>query len=177
MRKRKRFSLLRSIRKKKEMTIKHNCEDHSIEIKATADKPYHFTWSGLDNVYVSGIGYRRCTVCDNVSAAYPAAVQLMDVLAEAVATKPTALNGEEIRFLRTHAHKRAVDFAALVGVSIEQVSRWENNRNRPEKATDKLIRLLTAKQGIETIRNLRISKGTDSQYTLSFEKKHWQQVP
>jgi DNA-binding transcriptional regulator YiaG len=38
----------------------------------------------------------------------------------------------------------ASDFAKLVGVSSEQVSRWENGHNSPEKSADKLIRLLAA---------------------------------
>lgn len=154
----------------------HSCEDHSVERKATAAKPYYFTWSELRNVHVYGIKYDECKICRKVAASYPAAFQMLDVLADAVLTKPTALNGEEIRFLRKHARMSASDFAALVGVSIDQVSRWENNRNLPERATDKLIRLLTAKQGIEAIRNLQIVKGSDRPYTLCFKKSRWQQV-
>jgi hypothetical protein len=39
---------------------------------------------------------------------------------------------------------KAVDFAPLIGVTPEQVSRWENNSNLPEKSTDRYIRVCYA---------------------------------
>src|SRR5260221_200907 len=104
----------------KGVEVTHNCAKHSVEVAATAAKPYYFTWSELRNVYIFGIKYGECSICRKVAASYPAAIQMLDVLADTVLTKPTALNGEEIRFLRKHARINAKDFAALVGVSIDQ---------------------------------------------------------
>jgi hypothetical protein len=36
---------------------------------------------------------------------------------------------------------KAIEFAPVIGVTPEQVSRWENSSNLPEKSTDRYIRV------------------------------------
>ena len=115
---------------------------HRLEMRtATLRNPYHFVDSGLPNVYLSGIKYRVCRACEMQSADIPALKQLMMVLARAVVESEAPLTGLEIRFLRKRLGKKATEFAQIIGVSQEQVSRWENEHNLPEKATDNLIRI------------------------------------
>jgi transcriptional regulator with XRE-family HTH domain len=62
------------------------------------------------------------------------------------------LKGSEIRFLRKHAGLPAREFAKLVGVSAEHLSRIENGHTDSlGKPTDRLVRALTltAKDGRE----------------------------
>jgi putative zinc finger/helix-turn-helix YgiT family protein len=113
--------------------------------RATVKRPFLFTGSGLSNVYVAGIEYEECPQCGNVAGVFPAPISLLQTLTKAVVTKPSPLTGAEIRYLRKGLRKKATDFGQLVGVSSEQVSRWENDRNSPEKAADKLIRVLASK--------------------------------
>jgi DNA-binding transcriptional regulator YiaG len=110
---------------------------------ATNNRPFLFTWSGLPNVYVTGIEYEECK-CGRVAGIFPAPLNLLTVLTRTVVTKRSALTGPEIRYLRKTMRKKAADFAQLVGVSPEQVSRWETERNAPEKPADKLIRLMAS---------------------------------
>jgi putative zinc finger/helix-turn-helix YgiT family protein len=110
--------------------------------KATLKAPYHFVGSGLANVYLSGIQYRTCRKCGAQSADLPAIKQLLNVIAKAVVESDAPLTGAEIRFLRKRLGMKSSDFARLVGVSAEQVSRWENGHNPPERSADKLIRIL-----------------------------------
>jgi putative zinc finger/helix-turn-helix YgiT family protein len=115
----------------------HDFKEH----KATRESPYHFVDSGLPNVYLSGIKYRTCRLCGRQSADIPAIKQLMEVIARTVVIREAALNGAEIRFLRKRLGKKSSEFARIIGVTIEQVSRWENDHNPPEESADKLIRI------------------------------------
>jgi putative zinc finger/helix-turn-helix YgiT family protein len=112
------------------------------ERKATPDAPYHFLGSGLPNVYLLGIKYKVCKICGSQSADIPAIKQLMKVIGKALVESDAPLTGPEIRFLRKRLGKKSSDFARLVGVTVEQVSRWENGHNPPERSADKLIRIL-----------------------------------
>jgi putative zinc finger/helix-turn-helix YgiT family protein len=111
------------------------------ELKATMEAPYHFVDSGLPNVYLVGIKYQVCQECGMQTADIPAVKQLMQVIARTVVESDALLTGSEIRFLRKRLGKKSSEFARIVGVSDEQVSRWENGHNLPEHSADKLIRI------------------------------------
>lgn len=61
-------------------------------------------------------------------------------LAALMLQKPTALNGNELRFLRKVCAFRAVDLAALLGVTPEHVSRWETGKSPVSELSDRLAR-------------------------------------
>lgn len=111
------------------------------ERKATWESPYHFVDSGLPNVYLVGIKYGVCKACKKQAADIPALKSLMQVIARAVVEKEAQLTGPEIRFLRKRVGKKSLEFAHIIGVTAEQVSRWENGHNPPESSADKLIRI------------------------------------
>ena len=111
------------------------------ERRATSNSPYRFVGSGLPNVYLIGIKYKVCKVCEAQAADIPAIKQLMQVIARAVVESETPLTGPEIRFLRKRLGKKASEFGRLIGVTETQVSRWENEHNPPERSADKLIRV------------------------------------
>lgn len=121
------------------MVERHNHEFE--ERKATLVSPYHFVDSGLPNAYLVGIKYKVCQTCKMQTANIPAVKQLMQVLARAVVESSAPLTGDEIRFLRKRLGKKSAEFARIIGVSAEQVSRWENSHNPPEQSADKLIRV------------------------------------
>ena len=123
------------------MTTEHNCKAHAEERRATAEEPYRFLDSGLSNVYLVGVRYWICKHCQRQAAEIPALEQLMSVIAKSVVMKPALLNGEEIRFLRKRAGKKAVDFAELINKTPEHLSKLENDQVPLPEETDKLIRL------------------------------------
>lgn len=119
-------------------------KEHTHELeerRATSESAYHFVNSGLPNVYLVGIKYKICKSCNAQAADIPAIKQLMQVIARAVVESEAVLTGPEIRFLRKRLGKKSSEFAKLVGVTPEQVSRWENDHNGPERSADKLIRV------------------------------------
>ena len=111
------------------------------ERKATAEAPYRFTGSGLPHVYLIGVKYRVCKKCQQQMADIPAVRKLMQAIARTVVESDAALTGDEIRFLRKRLGKKSSEFAQLIGVTLEEVSRWENGHVTPGRSADKLIRV------------------------------------
>lgn len=112
-----------------------------IEHTATQIKPYHYLDSGLSNVFLIGIKYWTCKTCGAAAAEIPAPTQLMNVIAESIVMKPGILSGEEIKFLRKRAGKKASDFAEMIGRTPEHLSKLETGKLKLTEPIDKLIRL------------------------------------
>lgn len=112
-----------------------------IQKEATIKSPYHFVDSGLPNVYLVGITYWVCKECGKQAAEIPALNDLMVKIARLVVEQEAPLSGKEIRFLRKRLAKRSTEFAKIIGVTPEQISRWENDNNPPSESADKLIRV------------------------------------
>lgn len=136
--------------------------------KATSSHPFQFFRSGLSNVYLTGIAYAVCR-CGMREASYPLPLKMMSTLAKLVFEKTTRLTPLEIRFLRKSLGKDHKGFAQLVGVTVTQVSRWENGKSKPSNSAEKLIRCLAGGTNLETPAEFKESE----RYTLHFEKSKW----
>jgi putative zinc finger/helix-turn-helix YgiT family protein len=144
-------------------------EEHIHELeerRATVAAPYRFVGSGLSNVYLIGVKFRVCRSCNAKIAEIPAVKQLMISIARAVVEGDSPLSGEEIRFLRKRLGKRSSDFARLVGVSLEEVSRWENDHNAPGRSADKLIRILYSVLSGDSHLRERVNKDIEELVTV-----------
>ena len=112
-----------------------------IEKFATEEAPFHFTDSGLDNVYLIGIKY-FIKEDGSTTAEIPAIKQLMRLIARDLLYSETPLRGQEIRFLRKRLGKRAADFAQLLRIEAETLSRYENEKQDPSDPIDALVRMV-----------------------------------
>jgi transcriptional regulator with XRE-family HTH domain len=134
--------LINDYRKENAMTCE-TCQVTMRERKATLKDPYHDDLSGLSNLYLTGITVRTCPQCGAESPLIPRVEALHQELARVLARKPSFLSGEEIRFLRKHAGFPAQQFAALLGVSPEHLSRVENGHTSTlGSSTDRLARAI-----------------------------------
>jgi len=119
------------------------CQTAMQERRATPKEPYHDDLSGLSNVYLTGITVRYCPQCGVESPLIPRVEALQRELARTLVRKPSFLSGEEVRFLRKHAGFPARQFAALLGISPEHLSRVENGHTATlGSSTDRLARAL-----------------------------------
>jgi transcriptional regulator with XRE-family HTH domain len=107
---------------------------------ATAEEPFHFVDSGLDNVYLVGIRYFVDREGKTI-AEIPAIKQLMQLIAYEVVTAPRDLSGSEIRFLRKRLYKKASDYCTYLGLTPETLSRIENEKQAVSPQSQKLARL------------------------------------
>jgi DNA-binding transcriptional regulator YiaG len=119
--------------------------------KATRDNPYHFDRCGLDNVLLIGIELYGCPRCGAVYPMIPRIQELHKAIAGSLVEKPTALTGQEVRYLRRWIGIEAQAFAELLGVTPEHLSKVENNRLTLGGAADRLVRVyaMTHKQQAE----------------------------
>ena len=103
------------------------------------NKAYHYTESGLTNVWLAN-GY---TVR---STKYGEGVSIHDVdglhraLERALTSKPR-LTGAEVRFLRKEIGLSQRSLGALLGVTDQAVALWERKGQLP-KTADRLLRLI-----------------------------------
>ena len=93
------------------------CGDDDVEMVdwlATIKQPYRYSFSGVSNVFLSGIRVYNCPQCNTELPLIPKIEELHDLIARQIAQKPTPLTGEEIKFLRKNAGFPAAKFATLL---------------------------------------------------------------
>jgi len=95
---------------------------------------------GID-VVLQGVETRRCPECGEEEIVIPNIEDLHRAISQSIARRPGHLKPQEIRYLRTYLGYSSVDFANLVGVTPETVSRWENPTT-PKKMSRLAARLL-----------------------------------
>jgi putative zinc finger/helix-turn-helix YgiT family protein len=111
-------------------------------MKELERKPYHYTESGLDNVYLYGVAEYKCPKCGNEMVQIPRIAQLHIILAIVISQKPERLTGEEIRFMRKEVGMNGKAFAEAIGITPVSLSRWENNKEKHSDSHDKLVRYI-----------------------------------
>jgi DNA-binding transcriptional regulator YiaG len=67
--------------------------------------------------------------------------KLMLVVLEGLAHKPTALTGDELKFIRSYLEMTSTEFGKAFGVSHVAVLKWENGENRISPALELCVRL------------------------------------
>lgn len=97
---------------------------------------------GLPHVELHGVEVTHCTKCGMESVAIPRIGQLHRVLAEVFVKQPRMLAPVEIRFLRKHVGLSTSEFADMMGVSRETISRWENGASAMGATADRLLRVI-----------------------------------
>ncbi|MBN2063066.1 MAG: hypothetical protein JW882_21865 [Deltaproteobacteria bacterium] len=116
------------------------CPNCSKEMNCKPGK-YHYTESGLNNIYLSGVEICKCNDCGESSVSLPAIMELHRLICLTLVSKDTLLTGNEIRFLRKNAGYSAKEFTELIGVDKSTFSRWENDNQVMANTNDRLIRL------------------------------------
>lgn len=114
------------------------------ESTSSTENPYQFKWSGLSNVFLSGIALRTCPEGHGTVPVIPRMAGLLDLLAHILLEKPEGLVGEELRYLRKHIGLSGVDFAPRIQIDASTLSRIENDQQPMGKSTDMLARAVVA---------------------------------
>lgn len=91
---------------------------------------FHYTQSGLDNVWLAN-GWRREETDYGSTFAIEHAEELHRAIAAAIVRNRDPLRGQEARFLRTILGLSQDQFAKLLGLDRATVIRWEKARSKP----------------------------------------------
>jgi DNA-binding transcriptional regulator YiaG len=119
------------------------CYDCGGEMEGRRGSEYNYTESGLQKVWLQNILVFRCKnpQCHAIVPEIPNMAELHVVIAMKLIAKPTLLSGEEIKFLRQMANLGSSQMAAMLGIHVTQLSRWENDKRIVSKKSDVALRL------------------------------------
>lgn len=132
-------------------------ECNEAEMRVT-HRDHAYAESGLPNVVLVGLEFHTCPRCGEEERVMPRLAQLHRLIAERVAEKEARLTGAEIRFLRKHLGWSGEDFAGVMGVRPETVSRWENEKEAMGPAAERLLRLMALREKpVESYPNERLA--------------------
>lgn len=102
---------------------------------------YHYTESGLNNIYLAN-GFNTI----ETSSGQAISINNVDGLHRAIglflASTVKDLSGDEIRFLRHEMLMSQKTLSLLLGVSEQEIRRWENGKIKMPKPSESLLRLL-----------------------------------
>lgn len=104
----------------------------------------NYKYKSLPGVTLVGVRVDRCSACGESEVEIPRIDDLNRTVAFAVISKHGRLNGAEIRFLRKSLGWSGADLARHMGAEPDTVSRWENNKQKIGRHTDRLLRLMVA---------------------------------
>src|ERR1044072_482302 len=121
--------------------ICNNCERPFETWTASAEHRYHYTESGLDNVWLEGITVYSCPTCEVESADIPDLEGLHKLLAKDIILTPLPMRGVELRFLRKETKLKLKDFAEVLGVDPKTINNIEKSAHL-SKQMDVTVRVL-----------------------------------
>jgi putative zinc finger/helix-turn-helix YgiT family protein len=112
------------------------------DVALIKSEPYHYTDSGLDNVFLYGIVQSRCPKCREETVSIPSIRGLHRTIAKHLVCKQELLTGEEVRFLRKELKLKGKDMAGALSMQPATYSRWENSKQAVSSTCDKELRLI-----------------------------------
>jgi len=117
---------------------------------------YHFTESGLDNVWLSNWPLFICTKCDARMPMLPNPEEFTRTLVKQLVEEEHRLNGDAITFIRKRMGLTSEQLATVLGVQRTELSRWENDKRPISFEADFKLRMEATKRLLapETVRDV-----------------------
>jgi len=130
------------------------------KLKIIKTKSYHYTESGLNNIYLHGILQYQCPNCGESGAEIPHVKDLHLLIGRDTICKGEFLSGDEVHFLRKELGLKSKDMAETLSLEKETYSRWENGKQKVSATVDKYLRLIyilnaSEKEGKVLHKNIR----------------------
>lgn len=101
-------------------------------------------YNALPTVTLVDVPVHECPACGERHTEIPNLDGLNEALAMHLSKLDRHLVGDEISFLRRYLDKSGREFAQMIGVQPETVSRWENDKATMNEQAERLLRLLVA---------------------------------
>jgi len=95
-----------------------------------------------EEISVSGLTFLKCQKCQEMILRLDESRKLREQAIELYRKKYHLLSGDEIRSLRERNDLTQAQFASLLRLGVNTISRWESGRNVQTSAMDVLLRLI-----------------------------------
>jgi len=118
------------------------CPECRMPMTSTKQEAHRYRECGLSNVTLKNVDVHSCPFCGEAALSIPRLGELHELIAFTLVQKETRLAGEDVRFLRKYLGWSAVQFASIMGVSRETVSRWETDAAPMGTTAERLLRLM-----------------------------------
>jgi putative transcriptional regulator len=109
--------------------------------KGRTTNRYHYTECGLDNIYLAD-GFRIIESPRGKSVHVQDVEGLHRAIGEMLILEKKTLNAKEFRFLRHELNMTQMNLAALIGVDVQNLGRWERGETGIPGPAQRLVRLL-----------------------------------
>ncbi len=109
---------------------------------------YHYTESGLDHVYITGLNPLIDDDGDEVIE-IPYVAGLHAEIARGIILSKGAIDGKEIRFLRTEMGMTQAQLAEIVDVDSQTVGRWEREETSISSTAELVIRRIAGERLVD----------------------------
>ena len=140
---------------------------------------FRYTASGLDTVTLMNVEVRRCPECGEYEVDIPRIEDLHRLIAQEIADKEARLAPQEVRFLRKYLGFSGVDFAGILDVTPETVSRWENGKKQMSPVAERALRLMVfvraplAEYPLEKLAGVAQGEATPLRMKLRESRSQW----
>lgn len=115
--------------------------EFSQAFKTLADAPLHYTMCGLDDIYLMN-GFTQRQTGNGAGISISNIDGLHQAIGLALVTDKKALTPKELRFLRKEMNLTQAELAQRLGLSDQQVARWEKGESEISGPAEKLTRFL-----------------------------------
>lgn len=141
---------------------------------------YPYDECGLQGVTLVGVVVRECEKCGEREVAIPNIEGLHRCIARSLAARRSTLLGPEARFLRKWLGYSGQDFARLMGITPETVSRWENGKRVVPSVADRVLRLMVLRAepldsyDLDFFTKIAAEPPARPRMPLTLRENHWQ---
>jgi len=124
-------------------------------------KLFHYRMSGLDGIYLAD-GFNVVTTHRGAGVVFHDIEGLHRAIGRYLVSERPRLAGKEVRFLRKDMNLTQAELGRLLGVTSQQIARWEKGQSGIPTAADAMLRLLYAERVGEPLKPsmvLRVIEG------------------
>ena len=116
----------------------NECKARSVKRETVPE--YRYDRMSIPVVLYNSVIREVCESCGEEAIEIPSMKGLIAAVAVSRVMRDQKLKGRELKFLRSALDKTSSEIAAMIDVTVETVSRWENDRAPIPPSSEKLIR-------------------------------------
>lgn len=138
----------------------------------TDKDPLHYTACGLDDVYLMS-GYEIVKTSHGEGTAIKKLDELHLAIGRNLSERKKVLSAKELRFLRIHMNLTQSELGKLLGLTSQQVARWEKGESDISGAAEFLLRAYFIQHAGGNLNLQELVRGLDENDAPTLEKSYF----